>query len=208
MKKLIALLLVLLFANAEAATTGVLSSNAPGVLQTSNGGFGTQNNSLLGTNNNALQLDPSYVPANTTIKIVGPLHLYADATSLTYALTATPAAPTGSAALVLTSPGTYVLSAVVSTAFSGATFAAPQAVTCYLYRTNNTAVAITDSTSTALTPILTTTTLTGPSLLTNNISYTTSNSTDSLSIYCSISVVPAAGSLQVTATHISAVRIN
>lgn len=207
MKYLILFLLISVNAFAAAGSYTPPSPNANGITAVANGGFGTSNASLSGGNNNFLQLDPTYVPANTTIKIVGPLHLYADAASLTYALTTTASAPTGASALVISSPGTYMVSATVSTSFSGATLAAVQAATCYLYRTNNTAATITDTTGSVLTPILTTTTLTGPTIQMGMVSYSTSNSTDSLSVYCSMSVVPSAGSMQVTGTHISAVRV-
>lgn len=162
---------------------------------------------VTGANGNSLTLDPSYIPNNTNIRIYGALHPVSDTTSLTYSVTGSAAAVTGSTALVISQPGTYILTGIVSTNFSGATFAAVQNVTCYLDRTNNTPAIITNTTGIQLIPIVTTITLTGPTIQLGPVSYTTSNTTDSISVFCSVSTIPSAGNFQVTATHISAVRI-
>lgn len=131
----------------------------------------------------------------------------AQATGLTSAITGTTgAALTSGPTLTLSQAGTYELSSSVTTTFSGATFAAVQSVSCWLYRTNNTPGAVSYTTAAAMVPIITTTSVGGPTLVIPRISYTTSNTNDALQVYCAISTNPGAGSLQATTVNMVAVR--
>ena len=190
-----------------------LTSQVTGTLPVANGGTGNSTSNpnfstltAIGTQNNSITLNPVYVGTSTNLQINGPLYPVADTTGLTTNLTASAVAVGSSTPLLLSAPGTYYTSATVNTAFSGATFAAIQQATCYLYRTNNTPATISDTTSTVVLPIITTTTLTGPTLQLGPVAYTTANTTDSISVYCSLSATPSVGNVQVTATHITALR--
>lgn len=110
--------------------------------------------------------------------------------------------------LTLTAAGTYQLRAKVRIDFAASTFTAVRTVSLKLRRTNNTAADIANATAAFKTPLsasaLTYTAAT-PEL--QEVSYTTSNSTDIIQIWGSIDVVPGAGTIDAVEASIVAVRI-
>ncbi len=136
------------------------------------------------------------------------LSVYAAGTA--YTLTATSAAAdfgTTDPTLVLNKAGTYLITGRVNYQLVGATFAANRTVTSKLRRTNNTAADIANSSSAIGTGV--TSTITGPldvfSLA--QVIYTTTAITDSISIFADVSVIPTAGSLEMTEASIVAIRL-
>lgn len=158
------------------------------------------------TGGGTLTLNANNIPAGQDLQILGPLYLAASATSLTSALTAGDAAITSGPSLVLTQPGRYILTAIISTDFSGATYAANQVATMHLQRTNNTPAAVADSSETVMLPVMTTATLAGPTVTIGPVFYTTSNTDDALSVYALLSATPSVGSVRVTGARIMATR--
>lgn len=192
------------FAQTDAATGGVSLVAGDGeitALRLTNGLF-----SLVGASGNSLTINVNNIPDDTDLQLLGPLNLTQSTSGLTSALSAVPAAVTGSQPLSLPEAGTYVLEAVVSLNFAAATFAALQAVTAYLRRTNNTASDITGSVSSSVLPIMTTLTLLGDTLHLGPVIYTTSNVDDTIAVFASLTLAPSAGACQVTNTHITARR--
>ncbi len=104
----------------------------------------------------------------------------------------------------ITTAGTYYLSAQARITTSSATFTAPQNVTCYLYRTNNTPAIIANSYGVSLIPIITTTSLEIGSIMMGPVVYTTTNTNDAIAIYCSLSASAGAGSVTATGAWIQA----
>ena len=136
------------------------------------------------------------------------LKVYAAGTA--YTLTATSALAafgTTSPTLVLDKAGTYLLQARVNYQLVGATFAANRTVTTKLRRTNNTAGDISNSSTATGTGVIAT--ITGPLDIFSlpPVVYTTTVATDSISIYADVSVLPSAGSLEMTEASIVAVRL-
>ena len=86
---------------------------------------------------------------------------------------------------------------------AAATFAAIQNVQCYLYRTNNTAGTLGNTTRTSLIPIATTTTLELGSIQAGT-AYTSSGANDAISLYCGLSASAAAGSVTAVGASIEA----
>lgn len=109
--------------------------------------------------------------------------------------------------VTLTQPGTYLIFSRANLKYTGATFAASRTVTLKLSRTNNTAADVTNATATFLTDIITTLTYTAGIVQLPPVLYTTSNDSDVITIKGDVSVVPTAGSLDVTAAEIIAVRL-
>lgn len=108
--------------------------------------------------------------------------------------------------LTLGAAGTYSLSSSVTTTLSGATFAAVQAVSCHIYRTNNTPASVSGSTSFSLLPVVTTLSVAGPNVVIPRANYTTTTSGDTLKIYCSLTLAPSAGEVDVTSIYMLGVR--
>lgn len=109
--------------------------------------------------------------------------------------------------LTLTQPGTYLIFSRVNIKYTGATFAASRTVTIKLSRTNNTAADVTNATATFLTDIITTKTYTADIFSIPTVIYTTSNDSDVIVIKGDVSVVPTAGSIDITAAEIIAIRL-
>jgi uncharacterized protein YjiK len=111
--------------------------------------------------------------------------------------------------VVIPAPGTYKLKGQVVLNYSGATFAANQAVTVKLRRTNNTAADVIDSSVIVTTGVVTTVTGNFAIVSIPEVNYSTLNSTDSITIFAGVAVVPSAGALQVTApgTYIRAEKL-
>lgn len=133
-----------------------------------------------------------------------------NAAGTAYSLTATPAAltfGTTSPTIVIDKAGTYLIVARVNLKYNGATFAASRTATLKLRRTNNTAADLTGGTTALATDIVTTKTFTFSAGMLPPIIYTTSQTTDSISIFGSLDVVPTAGSLDATEANIVVVRL-
>lgn len=127
-----------------------------------------------------------------------------------YQLTNTSAAivmGTTSPVLPLTIAGTYALYALVTLRMNGATFAANRTVTLKVRRTNNTAADVTNASITLDTGIVTTVTQTFARVLLPLVGYTTANMNDSLTIFADVNTVPSAGSLDVSACSLVAVKV-
>lgn len=136
------------------------------------------------------------------------LAVYAAGTS--YQLTATPALATfgtTSPSLTITAAGTYLILAQFKLDYTGATFAASRTVTMKIRRTNNTAADITNASMTILTAIVTTVTATLEAATIPIVAYVTANANDVIELWGSVSVVPTAGSLDVAAASIVALKI-
>lgn len=127
-----------------------------------------------------------------------------------YTLTATPAKVafgTTSPSIVIPSAGTWLLFANAQTNLVGATYAAPNAVTYKIRRTNETAADVADSSRNSFIPIITTVTDSGPAVVLGPIIYTTVNADDALELWGSVTGTPSAGSVTVSAGSIIAIRI-
>lgn len=141
-------------------------------------------------------------------RLANPLSVYAAGTA--YAITATSALldfGTTDPALVINSPGTYLLIPTTVILYNAATFAANRTVTVKLRRTNNTAADLAGSAITLTTDITTTKTENFSAGSMPAVVYTTGNSNDSITIFADVSVVPSAGSLDCTAASIVAIRL-
>lgn len=129
------------------------------------------------------------------------------------ALTATPTAITftgGGAvqpAIVLNKAGTYLLLGRAELDYNAATFAGVRTATLKLRRTNNTPADLTAGSMTALTEIITALTYTMGVYMLPPIIYTTAVATDAITIFGDISIIPSAGSLDVNAASLVAIRL-
>lgn len=136
-----------------------------------------------------------------------PLSVFAAGTA--YSLTDSAAAitfGTTSPALTINAAGTYLIIARTKALYNAATFAANQAVTLKLRRTNNTAADLTNGSATVTGSIITG--LTGLcSDQTIATTYTTANANDSIALFGSVAALPAAGSLDVSEASIVAIRL-
>lgn len=134
--------------------------------------------------------------------------VYASGTA--YSLTNTSTAldfGTTDPSVTLAQPGTYIIFSRANLKYTGATFAASRTVTLKLSRTNNDAADVTNATATFLTDIITTLTYTAGIIQLPPVLYTTSNDSDIITIKGDVSVVPSAGSLDVIAAEIIAIRL-
>lgn len=134
--------------------------------------------------------------------------VYASGTA--YSLTDTSAAldfGTTDPSVTLAQPGTYIIFSRANLKYTGATFAASRTVTLKLSRTNNTAADLTNGSTTFLTDIISTLTYTAGVIQLPPVLYTTTNDSDVITIKGDVSVVPTAGSLDVTAAEIIAIRL-
>lgn len=150
---------------------------------------------------------------NTRIEVNGyqfnrPLTVYA--TGTVYTMTASDALVdfgTTDPTLVIDKPGTWLIMGRAYVRYNGATYAASQTVTTHLRRTNNTAADVSNATTTATMRVITTITDSVGVMQMPAIIYTTTNSTDSISVYGSVSATPAAGSVEVSEASIVAIRL-
>lgn len=127
-----------------------------------------------------------------------------------YALTAVSAAlnfGTTDPVLTIDKAGTYLLLGRVNLLYNAATFAASQAVTLKLRRTNNTAADLGAGSVTLATDIITALTYTFGIFDLPPLIYTTANTDDAITIFGDVAVVPSAGSLDAVAASIVAIRI-
>lgn len=155
------------------------------------------------------------MPTGSTVSPAGewglPAPISTHASGTAYALTNTAAAldfGTTDPSITITAAGTYLLFARVRVDYTGATFAAVRTGTLKLRRTNNTAADITNGSVGFKTDIITTLTYTLGDFTILAIPYTTANSTDIITIFGDISVVPTAGTLDCVEANIVAVRIS
>jgi len=109
--------------------------------------------------------------------------------------------------LTLAQPGTYLIFSRANLKYTGATFAASRTVTLKLRRTNNTAGDLSNASTTFLTDIITTLTYTAGVVQLPPVLYTTSNDSDVISLFGDVSAAPSAGSLDITAAEIIAIRL-
>jgi len=109
--------------------------------------------------------------------------------------------------MVIDKAGTYTLSGSAQLKYNAVTYAADQTANCVLYRTNNTAGAVPLATSTVNLRIIASPitdnagTITLPPVL-----YTTTNTSDQVQLWCSVSATPGAGSVQVISAWVRAHR--
>lgn len=133
------------------------------------------------------------------------------ASGTVYTLTATSALVdfgTTDPTITLTAPGTYEINASGVLKYNGATFAANQLITMKLRRTNNTATDLTNATTTITTRIITTTTDSAGAFVIPLTFYTTATSTDIISLFGSVNVIPSAGTVTVESASIQARKIS
>lgn len=131
----------------------------------------------------------------------------AAATGLTSAITGTVgAAVTSGPTLTIDKAGTYELFSNVTTTMAAATFSAAQSSSCWLYRTNNTPGVVANSTVNVVLPTMTTLSIGGPSFIIAPVPYTTTNTDDTLQVYCAIGANPGAGAFNVTGIKMLGVR--
>lgn len=127
-----------------------------------------------------------------------------------YALTATPAAlnfGTTDPVLTLADAGLYELDFSVIFQFLGATFAASGTITFKIRRTNNTAADIAGAPVAIPTGIVTTLT-TGPAQVNSPKVLYNATAGDILTIFGDVSVLPSAGSVEVTGAVLRATLYN
>lgn len=139
-----------------------------------------------------------------------------DGSGTAYTLTATPAAVifgTTSPSITITQPGSYKLRAYVMLQNNGATYASSRTVTLKVRRTNNTATDVYSTTVitgvlTSITSVLGILTIDCPIYTTNHPNLTGDGlSSDVLTVFASIDVIPTAGTATVNACWIEAERI-
>lgn len=109
--------------------------------------------------------------------------------------------------LVLDKAGTWLLMGRAYVRYNGATYAANQTATVHLRRTNNTAADVANATTTAQMRIITTITDSVGIMSMPPVIYTTTNATDSISVYGSVSATPSAGSVEISEASIVAIRL-
>ena len=144
--------------------------------------------------------NPMAVPVTTSAYSAGTI----------YSLTATPAAidfGTTDPSITITSPGTYLIFSRVRTDYNAATFLAVRTATYKLRRTNNTAADLTNSTTALKTSIITALTSTAETIDLPAVIYTTTNSDDVVTIFGDISVLPTAGSIDVSEASLVAFKL-
>lgn len=157
----------------------------------------------------------STISAGATVSPSGtqpPLtQLNAVAAGTAYSLTNTAALlnfGTTDPALVITTPGTWLITARARFDYVGATFAANRTVTMKLRRTNNAPADIANSAAVFPTDIITTLSYPAWDLQTPPVIYTTLNSDDALELWGDVSVVPTAGTLDAVAAQIIAIKLS
>lgn len=136
-------------------------------------------------------------------------NLSSNAVGTAYSLTNAAAAVvfgTTSPSITVTAAGTYLILGSVNLKYNAATMAANRIVTITFRRTNNTAGNI-GTARTGTTRIITLITDDMGVFALSPVIYTTTNSTDIITIFASMDTVPSAGSLDVFEAEIYAIRI-
>lgn len=145
-------------------------------------------------------VSPSGVTSMTNLSVT--------AAGTAYSLTATAAKVdfgTTDPSLTISAAGTYLLIAQFRLDYNGATFAAARNVVMKLRRTNNTAADV--AVSILDTQVVTTLSLPFEQRQIPMVIYTTANTNDVIEMWGNVGVVPTAGSLDVTAASIVALKI-
>jgi hypothetical protein len=128
--------------------------------------------------------------------------IFSDTSGLTTQFAASGAAVTGSNPLALPLAKTWHIWGTVQTSLVSFTQTVLNQATCYLYTSNGSA-AIADTTATAMIPIGASITFAGPTIIIPPTDYTTSFTTDQISVYCSSSL-STSSQLLINATSIHA----
>lgn len=155
-------------------------------------------------------------PAGTPASPTQPITAYGSGTAFQLAgtgggtgATAVPVVfGTNSPVITLTTGGTWLLLAKARIEAVGTTYASNHPCVISLQRTNNTPGAITNATSTANLPIVTTTTDTLAMITVPPIIYQTANTTDIISMYGLLNTATGAGTVTVAEASIVAVYLN
>lgn len=108
--------------------------------------------------------------------------------------------------LTIANAGTYSIYVNIQTSFVGLSYTAAQSADFKLRRTNNTAADLTGSLFSGQIPVQTLQTALGPSVSIGPIKYTTALTTDTITVFGSISAAVGAGSVTATACTITAIR--
>lgn len=146
-------------------------------------------------------------PAGVLSSLVAPLSVIGAGTN--YQLTVTPALialGTTTPSLTISSAGTWQLHFRAKFNYTGATFAAVQAITAILHRTNNSAGDIANSAGILPTQIVTTYTK-DAGTVTCTLPYTTTNANDILQVWASVSTAPSAGSIDCSACELYTLKL-
>jgi hypothetical protein len=109
--------------------------------------------------------------------------------------------------ITIATAGTYLLFARANLKYNTATYAANQTATVHLRRTNNTPADLATSTTTTTLRIITTITDDIGNLIIPFATYTTTNTTDVIQMFGSVSATPSAGSVQATEASITALLL-
>jgi len=137
-----------------------------------------------------------------------PLSVYASGT--VYTLTATSALVdfgTTDPILTVDKPGTYWVSAKAQLKYNGASYATSQTANCKIRRTNNTAADLSNATRSVDLRNPATTIVDAVGVVDiPEIIYTTSNYDDHVQLWCSVSALPTAGTVEVVSAEIIAKR--
>ena len=132
-------------------------------------------------------------------------------TGTAYTLTTTTASVVGgttSPSVTLGAAGTYIIEGGVISEYVAATFAANQTAVYSIARTNNTPATLTNSTTTVELRVLTTLTDNAGTPTLPSILYSTTSSTDIITIQANLSALPSAGSVTVNVgTFITGLRL-
>lgn len=113
---------------------------------------------------------------------------------------------TTSPSVTIPEPGTYLVLARAQTRFNAATFSASRTINVKMRRTNNTATDLANGAATGITGIVTT--LVGGCVdMSWWTIYTTNNSSDTITLFSSLTAAPEAGSLDLVEASIIAMRL-
>lgn len=113
---------------------------------------------------------------------------------------------TTSPTVTLDRNGLWLIFAIANLKYNAATFAANQTATLKLRRTNNTAADLTNATRTVDLEVLTATTKSAGQVIVPPVVYSATK-TDIVQLWGAVSVIPSAGSLDVTSAEIVALYL-
>lgn len=113
---------------------------------------------------------------------------------------------TTSPILTIANAGTYAIYVDVQLNLVGATYVTYDSASIKLRRTNNTAADLAGSTFGTFIPTISTITAVGPYLHVGPIKYTTTGTTDTITVQGALGSLPSAGSVTATAVTITAIR--
>ncbi len=148
--------------------------------------------------------------ARTLVKVLARTPTTAYAAGTAYTLTSASALVdfgTTDPTITLTAPGLYEINATGVLKYNAATFAANQVITLKLRRTNNTAADLPNTSTIIFTRIITTTTDSAGTFVIPTTFYSTAVSTDVISLFAHVNVLPSAGTVTVESASIQARKI-